>query len=168
LKNGCHLGGSCGIFGIFPHCCRSLWQALPSPTTIAPSYVSVARMGIGLARPKRRRWKHLTNSPDDLQARQILGFYFRGPARSIYGPAAAIVSRRNHVLWLVSHHPSSELAALSETTIDMAGHSLADKEGYDQLGPVGSRSDAMEPMSAFHETPPSSSSCPTKPIPFLY
>jgi hypothetical protein len=103
--------------------------------TIAPSYVTVAREGYRLSKAEAEALEaHLTNSPDDLQARaKILGFYFRGPARTIYGPAAAIVSRRNHILRLVRHHPSSELAALSEATIDRAGHSLADREGYDEL-----------------------------------
>jgi hypothetical protein len=99
------------------------------------SYVSVAREGYRLSKAEAEALEaELVNSPNDLRARaKILGFYFRGPARAIYGPAAAIVSRRNHILWLVRHHPASELATLSETTIDAAGHSLADKEGYDQL-----------------------------------
>jgi hypothetical protein len=103
--------------------------------TSAPSYVSVAREGYRLGKAEAEALEaHLKNSPDDLQARaRLLGFYFRGPARTIYGPAAAIAARRSHILWLVGNHPASELASLSETTIDAAGHSLADKEGYEQL-----------------------------------
>jgi hypothetical protein len=50
----------------------------------------------------------------------------------LYGHDATIEARRRHILWLIAHHPESELAELSEATIDRSGHALADPEGYAQ------------------------------------
>src|SRR5262245_18290176 len=106
--------------------------AASAQETNPASHVSVAREGYRLSKAEAEALEaELANSPNDIQVRaKLLGFYFRCPARTIYGPAAAIASRRNHLLWLVRHHPGSELLTLPETSIDAAGQSLADKEGY--------------------------------------
>jgi hypothetical protein len=41
-------------------------------------------------------------------------------------------ARRRHILWVIERHPENDITALSEFTIDRAGHSLADVEGYGQ------------------------------------
>ncbi len=98
------------------------------------SHVSVAREGYRLSKAEAEALESLLNAnPDDLPTRtRLLGFYYRGSAR-IYGADATIAARRRHILWLVEHHPGSEIAALAEVTIDATGHSLADRDGYDQL-----------------------------------
>src|SRR5262245_50600157 len=74
----------------------------------------------------------LKANPEDLATRaKLLGFYFRA-APGTLGREAAIEARRRHILWLIEHHPESEAAALSEATIDRAGHGLADAPGYGQ------------------------------------
>ena len=116
----------------------SLLLAVPMESAFAQpnsqSHVSVAREGYRLSKAEAETLESLLNAnPDDLPARtRLLGFYYRGSAR-IYGPDATIAARRRHILWLVEHHPGSEIAALAEVTIDATGHSLADKDGYDQL-----------------------------------
>jgi len=72
----------------------------------------------------------LTRDPNDLAARaQLLRYYFAVGGRQL-SPEAARQARLRHILWLVQNHPESELASLSEATIDPAGHPLADQEGY--------------------------------------
>jgi hypothetical protein len=98
------------------------------------SYPQLARQGYALSQAEAEGLESLLkNSPDDLAARtKILGFYFRGGAMRLYGRDATIEARRRHILWLIEHHPESEVVALSETTIDRAGHRLADLAGYGQ------------------------------------
>ena len=70
--------------------------------------------------------------PEDLDDRaRLLGFYFT-TAKQQMPLAQVIAARRQHILWLIEHHPDSELLQTSETTIDPAGHDLADPEGYGQ------------------------------------
>ncbi len=111
------------------------------------SYIGIAREGYRLGKPQAEALEALlTTNPDDLAARaRLLGFYFRGLARSIYGPGATIAARRAHILWLVGHHPESEIVGLSEATIDAAGHSLADKDGYDQVSALWQEQVARHP-----------------------
>src|SRR5262245_59654065 len=98
-----------------------------------PPYASIAREGNRLTKTEVEALEAtLTGNPDDLATRtKLLGFYFRG-AINLYGREATIAARRRHVLWLIEHHPRSEVVGLSEATIDPAGHSLADKDGYEQ------------------------------------
>lgn len=98
------------------------------------SYPQLARQGYALSQAEAEGLESLLkNSPDDLAARtKILGFYFRGGAMRLYGRDATIEARRRHILWLIEHHPEFEVVALSEATIDRAGHALADKAGYEQ------------------------------------
>jgi hypothetical protein len=98
------------------------------------SYPQLARQGYALSLAEAEGLESLLkNSPDDLAARtKILGFYFRGGAVRLYGRDATIAGRRRHILWLIEHHPESEVVALSEATIDRAGHALADKAGSEQ------------------------------------
>ena len=97
------------------------------------SYPQLARQGYALSQAEAEGLETLLkNSPDDLAARtKILGFYFRGAVR-LYGRDVTIEARRRHILWLIENHPESEVVALAEATIDPAGHSLADKTGYEQ------------------------------------
>jgi hypothetical protein len=55
------------------------------------------------------------------------------PGRS----AATHDARRRQILWLIQHHPESDLAGTSEGTIDPAGHALADPEDYRSGGRPG-------------------------------
>jgi hypothetical protein len=97
------------------------------------SYPKLAREGYALSQVEAEGLESLLKtSPDDLASRtKILGFYFRGAVR-LLGRDATIEGRRRHILWLIEHHPESEVVALAEATIDPAGHSLADKAGYEQ------------------------------------
>jgi hypothetical protein len=70
--------------------------------------------------------------PDNLDDRaRLLGFYFT-TAKQQMPLAQVVATRRQHILWLIENHPGSELLQTSETTIDPAGHDLADPEGYGQ------------------------------------
>ena len=74
----------------------------------------------------------LNNNPEDLDARaRLLGYYFT-MAKSRIGVEATVIARRRHILWLIEHHPESQLAGLPEVTLDIAGHDLADPDGYAQ------------------------------------
>jgi len=96
-----------------------------------PTYASIARDGYRLTKVEAEAFEAaLASNPDDLATRtKLLGFYFRGAGR-LYGPEATIAARRQHILWLIEHHPGSEVSQLSEATIDAAGHALADMNGY--------------------------------------
>lgn len=98
-----------------------------------PAYTSLAREGYRLTKPEAEALESaLAGNPEDLATRtKLLGFYFRGAVR-LYGPEATIAARRRHILWVIEHHPGSEVAQLSEVTIDASGHALADKDGYEQ------------------------------------
>jgi len=99
----------------------------------AAAYSRLARDAAALSRSDAEGLEALLNDrPDDLTARvKLLGFYFRG-AMGLYGHDATIEARRRHILWLIAHHPDSEVVDLSEATIDRAGHALADPAGYAQ------------------------------------
>jgi len=73
--------------------------------------------------------ENLRHDPNDLAARaQLLGYYFAAGRR--LSPAVLHEARLRHILWLVQNHPESELAGMSEATIDPAGGPLADYAGY--------------------------------------
>lgn len=75
--------------------------------------------------------KRLEQDPHDLSARsKLLGYYFHRASRQL-GVAATIDARRRHIHWLINNYPDSDLAGMPEITIDPAGHSLADREGYE-------------------------------------
>ena len=98
-----------------------------------PTYASIAQEGYRLTKVEAEALEAaLAGNPDDLATRaKLLGFYFRGAVR-LYGPETTIAARRRHILWLIEHHPESEVSQLSEATIDAAGHALADKDGYQE------------------------------------
>jgi len=108
-------------------------SSAPAQQSPQVSYRRIAQDGYSLGKVDAEKIEaSLAGAPDDLQARtKLLGFYFRGAIR-LYGAETTIAHRRRHILWLIEHHPASEVAGLSEATIDAAGHSLADKEGYEQ------------------------------------
>lgn len=69
----------------------------------------------------------LKSNPHDRAARKaLLDYYFLGGAE----PAVAIPARRRHILWLIENTPDDELAGGPSATIDAAGHSLADPQGF--------------------------------------
>lgn len=73
----------------------------------------------------------LTRNSRDIESRaRLLGFYFYS-ARRYLGIPQTIQARR-HILWLIGARPESALAGSSEATIDRAGHSLADPQGYEE------------------------------------
>lgn len=96
-----------------------------------PTYASIARDGYRLTKVEVEALEAaLASNPDDLATRtKLLGFYIRGAVR-LFGREATIAARRRHILWLIEHHPGSEVSQLSEATIDAAGHALADMNGY--------------------------------------
>ncbi len=98
------------------------------------SYPKLVRDGSSLSQTDAEGLETLLGkNPEDIAARvKLLGFYSRGAAMRLFGHDATIEARRRHILWLIQHHPESEAADLSETTIDRSGHSLADAAGYDQ------------------------------------
>jgi hypothetical protein len=98
-----------------------------------PTYASIARDGYRLTKVEAEALEAaLASNPDDLATRtKLLGFYFRSAVR-VYGPEATIAARRRHILWLIEHHPGSEVSQLAEATIDTAGHALADMNGYSE------------------------------------
>ena len=74
----------------------------------------------------------LMRNPEDLDARaRLLGYYFARSLR-LSGAAVTLEARRRHILWLIQNRPEAELAGTPAATIDPAGHSLADPEGYRQ------------------------------------
>lgn len=75
----------------------------------------------------------LVHDPNDLTARaQLLGYYFAASPR--LSPETLHEARVRHILWLVQNQPESELAGMSEATIDPAGGgSLADRAGYEKV-----------------------------------
>ena len=75
--------------------------------------------------------RRLEQNPHDLSARgKLLGYYFHRASR-LLGSAATIAARRRHIHWLISNYPDTDLAGMSEITIDPTGHDLADREGYE-------------------------------------
>jgi uncharacterized protein DUF1566 len=93
----------------------------------------LARQANGLSADQASRLEEsLIHDPNDLAARaQLLGYYFAaGPRLS---PETVHEARLRHIVWLVQNHPESELAGMSEATIDPAGGPLADRAGYEQV-----------------------------------
>jgi len=93
----------------------------------------VVREGSGLTPQQATALENdLTQKPGDLNTRaKLLGFYF-SPASQSLGLDARIKGRRTHLLWLIHNHPESLFLTTAESTIDSAGHALADAEGYQQ------------------------------------
>jgi len=61
----------------------------------------------------------------------LLGYYFAAGGR--LSPEVLHEARLRHILWLVQNHPESELAGISEATIDPAGGPLADRAWYEKV-----------------------------------
>ena len=96
---------------------QSLTQAVRAGRTLTPAQAAGFE-------------EQLKVSPDDMRARvSLLGYYFATAAR-VEGVEVAKAARRRHILWVIEHAPDDPVAMLSEMTIDPAGHSLADPEGY--------------------------------------
>src|SRR5258707_8581565 len=69
----------------------------------------------------------LRSNPKDRAARSaLLDYYFN----IRQDPAVAIPARRRHILWLIENTPADDLAGGPAATIDAAGHSLADPQGF--------------------------------------
>ena len=72
----------------------------------------------------------LTKDPEDVEARaKLLGYYFARGGRGVPAQEAR-QARLRHILWLIEHHPDSDLLSGSEATIDPVGHPLADADDY--------------------------------------
>ena len=113
-------------------------QTAPRPSTVgqisdAVTAARLAREGQRLSAEQVKALEvRLEITPDDLPARaRLLGYYF-ATAIKVAGPEATRAARRRHILWVIAHHPESDLTTLSEFTIDRAGHALADADGYGQ------------------------------------
>jgi tetratricopeptide (TPR) repeat protein len=93
----------------------------------------LARQANGLSADQASRLEEsLIHDPNDLAARaQLLGYYFAASPR--LSADTVHEARVRHILWLVQNHPESELAGMSEATIDPAGGSLADRAGYEKV-----------------------------------
>jgi len=94
----------------------------------------LARQANGLSADQVSRLEEsLIHDPNDLAARaQLLGYYFAASPR--LNPETVHEARVRHILWLVQNQPESELAGMSEATIDPAGGgSLADRAGYEKV-----------------------------------
>jgi tetratricopeptide (TPR) repeat protein len=120
------------VLALFRAAAPVLAQSTDKPKDIA-AFTRLARDGYRLAKSDVEQLEAtLATSPDDLVARtKLLGFYFRSALPDM-GPEATIAARRQHILWLIGHHPESEAALLAEATIDAKGHKLADAAGYAQ------------------------------------
>jgi TPR repeat protein len=93
----------------------------------------LARQAQGLSADQASRLEEsLSHDPNDLVARaRLLGYYFAaGPRLS---PETVHEARLRHILWLVQNRPESELAGMSEATIDPAGGPLADRAAYEKV-----------------------------------
>jgi tetratricopeptide (TPR) repeat protein len=93
----------------------------------------LARQAYGMSADQASRLEEsLIHDPNDLAARaQLLGYYFAAGRR--LSPETVHEARLRHILWLVQNHPESELAGMSEATIDPAGGPLADRAGYEKV-----------------------------------
>jgi hypothetical protein len=102
---------------------------VPQPSKLAPLVYEGRRL---TAEQAGALEEQLKTNPEDLAARtRLLGYYFT-IAKNQIGVPATIAARRRHILWLIEHHPESEVTGLSESTLDVLGHDLADKEGFEQ------------------------------------
>jgi hypothetical protein len=106
-------------------------RAPTSPTSL--SAAEAARDGARLSAYEALLLEQrLTANPSDLTDRaRLLGYYFSASLK-VSGPVATREARRRHILWLIENRPDTDLAGLSEATIDPAGHELADRPGYDK------------------------------------
>src|SRR5262245_32102412 len=114
---------------------RSQTIAAQQPPAAAPgvSRVTVTplmREGAGLSPQQVSDLEaSLQSAPDDLSARaRLLGYYFNSSTATA-NPGAIHEARRRHVLWMIEHHPDSDITRMSELSIDPAGHPLADSAG---------------------------------------
>ena len=70
----------------------------------------------------------LKTKPDDREAREkLIRYYFL--ARLDSGTPAAAENREKHILWLIEHHPQSDLAGSPEASIEPWGNA-GSTEGY--------------------------------------
>jgi hypothetical protein len=97
------------------------------------SSVRLAREGSRITKSDAEQLENLlAGDPENVAARaKLLGFYYRG-ALPLIGRAAVVENRRRHILWLIEHHPESEMTELAEATLDATGHGLADREGFER------------------------------------
>lgn len=85
--------------------------------------------------------KSLQSDPSDRAARSaLLEYYFLGKM----DPSVAIPERRRHILWVIENAPDDQIAYGPLVTIDSAGHSLADPQGF-QLAADAWRAQAGKP-----------------------
>jgi len=62
----------------------------------------------------------LSNNPEDLVTRRILLRFYAQRGSRLLGAEKVLAARRGHVLWLIEHHPDSELAGSYDAQINSA------------------------------------------------
>jgi tetratricopeptide (TPR) repeat protein len=109
----------------------------PSPATPAqkPAELTVPplliRQGYSITAADAAQLEEaLAKDPEHAEARaKLLGYYFASAPRGV--PVEEVrQARLRHILWLIEHHPDSNLLDGAEATIDPSGHPLADADGY--------------------------------------
>jgi tetratricopeptide (TPR) repeat protein len=113
--------------------------SLENPVEVEERHSQIANLALVLrdgrklsAQEAERLEQSLEREPEDLASRaRLLAYYFSGSIKD-RGAEAKIAARRRHILWLVQHHPESELAGTSVASLDRSGHVLADAEGYEK------------------------------------
>jgi TonB family protein len=107
-------------------------SANPAGSSQPGSIPALIRQGYSITGEAAKQLEeNLGKDPEDVSSRaKLLGFYF---IHSQGGMPIEEVrkARLGHILWLIQHHPDSELLATSEATIDATGHALADPHGYE-------------------------------------
>ncbi len=72
----------------------------------------------------------IEKNPEDLESRRKLLYFYRWSGANVIGFEKTIAGRRRQILWLIEHHPESDLSgeAISASSADP----LADPAGYAQ------------------------------------
>jgi hypothetical protein len=97
----------------------------------------------------------VAKNPEDLEARKkLLMFYYRSGAKVI-GEEKTIAARRRQILWIIEHHPESELAGESGMRIfPTALDALPDPAGYAEAKKLWlAQSERRAPLGPYCRTP---------------
>lgn len=95
---------------------------------------NITREGRSLNREQAaEQERQLKANPNDLVVRaRLLGYYYNRSLQDA-GKQATLQARRRHILWIIQQQPDSELASLGEALLVPTSHTLADREGYEQV-----------------------------------
>src|SRR5690242_11632077 len=104
---------------------RPLLLALACAALAAAQSTDPLRMS---AADAERIEEQVKSNPDDLNLRSVLlRYYFRAGAN--YAERFKPL-RRDHIVWLIEHHPEAMVLSESAGTLDRSGHALADWDAY--------------------------------------